>query len=201
MDRFEKLSNPSVPPILISDIVEVRNIFNEVFASQSTPLKNNSKLTTLLINTDKRLHTVSIKKDDITLTIKPPNPTKAHEFDNISVRMIQLCGNSIALPLVQTFKFSLRQGIFLNTWKMANIIPVHKKEAKYFVKNYRPISLLPTFAKIFERLLFNSIFSRFHNNNLFTKCQSGFMPGDSCLSQPLFIVPEIQSSCASHPLM
>ena len=42
---------------------------------------------------------------------------------------------------------------------MANIIPVHKKEAKYLVKNYRPIRLLQVLAKGFERYLFNSLFS------------------------------------------
>ena len=61
---------------------------------------------------------------------------------------------------------------------MANKIPVQKKEAKYL-------------AKVFERLLFNSLFSHFHNNNLFTKCQPGFMPSDSCISQLLSVVHEI----------
>ena len=73
-------------------------------------------------------------------------------------------------------------------------ILVHKKEEKYLMKNYRPISLLPIFAKVCERLLFNSHFSHFDKNNLFAKCQSRFMPGDSCISQLLSIVHEIQSS-------
>ena len=47
---------------------------------------------------------------------------------------------------------------------MASIISVHRKDAKYLVKNYRPISFLPTVAKVFERLLFNSLFSHFHYN-------------------------------------
>ena len=82
---------------------------------------------------------------------------------------------------------------------MANIIPIHKKEEKNIVKNYRPISLLPIFAKVFERLLFNSLFAHFHDNDLFTKCQSGFMPGDSLISQLLSIVHEIQSSSDCNP--
>ena len=143
------------------------------------------------MNTDKLLNTVCFKKDDITSIIKCLNPTKAHGFDNISIRTTQLCGESITLPLVQIFKSSLCQGVFPNTWKIANIIPVHKKEAKYLVKNYRAINLLPIFAKVFERLLFNSLFSHFHNTNLFTKCQSGFMQGDSCISQLLSIVHKI----------
>ena len=82
---------------------------------------------------------------------------------------------------------------------MSNIISVHKKRAKYLVKNYRPIILLPIFAKVFERLLFNSLLSHFHNNNLFTKCLSGFIPGDSCISQLVSIVNEIQSSFDYKP--
>ena len=51
-------------------------------------------------------------------------------FDNISVRMIQLRGNSVTLPLAQIFKSSLSQGVFPDKRKMANIIPVHKKRRK-----------------------------------------------------------------------
>ena len=52
------------------------------------------------MSTDKRLNTVSIKKDDVTSIIKLLNPTKARGFDDISIRMIQLCGDAITLPLV-----------------------------------------------------------------------------------------------------
>ena len=151
------------------------------------------------MKTDKRLNTISFKDSDITSIIKSLKPTKAHGADAISIHMIQLCGDTITLPLTLIFKFSLRNGIFPATWKMANIIPVYKKEEKNTVKNYLPISLLPIFAKVFERLLFNSLFAHFHDNDLFTKCQSGFMPDDSCISQRLSIVHEIQSSFDCNP--
>ena len=148
---------------------------------------------------DKRLNTITFKDSDITSIIKSLKPTKAHDADNISVRMIQLCDDSIALPLTLISKFSLWNGTFPDTWKMANIIPVQKKKEKNIVKNYRSISLLPIFAKLFERFLFNSLFDHFHDNNLFTKCQSGFMPGDSCICQLHSIVHEIQSSFDCNP--
>ena len=78
------------------------------------------------MNTIKRLNAGSIKKH-IILIIKSLYPSKTQGFDNISVRMIQLFGDSITLPLVQIFKSSLSQGVFLDTWKMANIILVYKK--------------------------------------------------------------------------
>ena len=162
-------------------------------------MENTSKLPPLLMKTDKRLNTISFKDSDITSIIKSLKPSKTHGADDISIRMIQLCGDSITLSLTLIFKFSFMNGTFPDTWKMANIIPVHKKEEKNIVKNYRPISLLPIFAKVFEKLLFSSLFPHFHDNDLFTKCQSGFMSGDSCISQLLSIVDEIQSSFDCNP--
>ena len=77
----------SVHPMLISGetiaTIEKADILNGFFASQCTPLENSSKSPSLLMNTDKSLNIVSIKKDDITSIIKLLNPTKAHGFDNI----------------------------------------------------------------------------------------------------------------------
>ena len=106
MNNFpNNIKIPSLPSILISvktiaNPVEKVNIYNEFCAAHCTPLENNSKLPSLLMSTDKRLNTVSIKKDDITSIIKFLNPTKARGFDDISIRMIQLCGDAITLPLV-----------------------------------------------------------------------------------------------------
>ena len=69
------------------------------------------------------------------------------------------CAVILSHSLLSTFKSSLSQGAFPDTKKMANIIPVHKKDAKYLVKNYRPIRLLQVLAKGFERYLFDSLFS------------------------------------------
>ena len=53
--------------------------------------------------------------------------------------------------------------------KKANVVPVHKKENKNFLKNYRPNSLLPIFEKIIERILFKDLFNYFHKNPFFYK--------------------------------
>ena len=46
-------------------------------------------------------------------------------------------------------------------WKKANIVPTFKKGDKQRIKNYRPVSLLPVCGKVFERLLYNNMFSFF----------------------------------------
>ena len=73
----------------------------------------------------------------------------------------------------------LQEGILPDDWKKSNVVPVHKKEGTNLVKNYRPISLLPIFSKIFGWLTFNYLYNYLMKNKLFAECQSGFIPGDS----------------------
>ena len=84
--------------------------------------------------------------------------------------------------------------MFPSEWKKGNIVPCYRKDYKQNIKNYRPVSLLPICGKIFERLIFNEMFSFFLANNLLAPNQSGFKPGDSCINQLLSITHEIYSS-------
>ena len=74
---------------------------------------------------------------------------------------------------------------------MANVVPVHKKRDKQILKNYRPVSLLPICGKVFERLVYNSLFEYFIENGLISPNQSGFTSGDSCTNQLISITHEI----------
>ena len=113
--------------------------------------------------------------------------------------MIQICKEVITIPLKLIFDQSLKEGKFPEICKAANVVTVDKKEHKCLVKNYRPISLLPIFAKVFERVIYNSLFNYFLHNKLFTPSQSGFLPGDSCIAQLLSIIHEIQSAFYDNP--
>ena len=108
--------------------------------------------------------------------------------------MIELCGNSLTLPLAIIFKNIVDTGIFPTAWKSANVTPINKKESKQVISNYSPISLLPIFAKVFERILFIHIYSHLTTNNLITKNQSRFRPNDSVSNQLLYLVHQIHSS-------
>ena len=110
-----------------------------------------------------------------------------------------MCGELLVLPLKMIFEAALNNGIFLNDCKKGNIVPVHKKDLKTMLINYRPISLLPIFAKRFEKITSTSMFEYFIENELFTVCQSGFLPGDSCTSQLLSIIHEIQKLFDESP--
>ena len=101
--------------------------------------------------------------------------------------MLKLCGPSLC-------KHALVKWNFLWNGKKANVVPIHKKNDKQCIKNYRPVSLLPICCKIFERLLFNELYKFLNENDLLSSNQSGFRPRDSCINQLLSITHEIYKS-------
>ena len=111
--------------------------------------------------------------------------------------MIKLCNKFIIPPISLIYKNCINSGIFSK--KKSNVVPVHKKVDKQVVDNYRPVSLLPIFGKILERLIFNSLFEFLHENNLLNENQSGFRPSDSCEYQLLPIVHNIYESSDCNP--
>ena len=73
-------------------------------------------------------------------------------------------------------------------------MPIHKKDDKQILKNYRPVSLLPICAKIFERIIYYRIFEYLTENDLITEHQSGFKPKDYCINQLLSVTHDIYKS-------
>ena len=123
---------PTIPPILadlklVSDFKIKSKLFNSHFAAQCIPVENTSTLSKFKYRTDKRLNSFTINENSIFLIIKNLNADKAHEWNNISIRMIQLCGKEIILPLQLLFKSMLEEGTFPEDWKKSNVVPVHEK--------------------------------------------------------------------------
>ena len=137
---------------------------------------------------------VNIKEEDIYLILKKINPGNAHRWKNISIRMIQLCRKAVVEPLRVLFFSFVEEGTYPDDWKKSNVVSILKKESKNFIKNYRPISLLSVFSKVFQKITFNFLLNYFLENKIFTKCQSGFSSEDPCTSQFLSITHEIFKS-------
>lgn len=205
LKRFlNKVKVPEIPPLLMDGIFVTEtgkkaSIFNSYFANQCKILENGSIIPELMYKTNKRVKDISFSNSDLSKIIKDLNPNKAHGFDNISIKMIQMCGDSILPPLKMIIESAITSGSFPDSWKKGNIIPVHKKENKNLVKNYRPISLLPIFGKICEKIIYNNLFTFFQENKLLADNQSGFRKGDSCVSQLLSITHEIYKSFDGNP--
>ena len=189
-----------MPPLFhenkfVTDFKEKAELFNSHFATQCSSISNSSKLPSHIKNlTENRLSLISFSHDKIAKVIQNLDPNKAHGHDNISIRMVKVCGPSIYKPLEIIFNQCLETGVFPSEWKKGNIVPIHKKGDKQMLQNYRPVSLLPICGKILERLMFNEMFEFFIENKLISSSQSGFKPGDSCINQLLSITHEIYSS-------
>ena len=128
--------------------------------------------------TEEDIQSITFSESDVIKVVTALDINKAHGHDNISVRMIKLCTTSVANPLTLIFQNSMAAGTFAIQWKRANIVPIHKEYDKQIVSNYRPVSFLPIWSKIFGKLIFNELFKFFEENNLLSKHQSDFRPGD-----------------------
>ena len=204
---FNDRKIPIIPPLLtdgkiLSDFKEKANKFRDFFSRQCTPFNNGSKFPGRpYFITNERLSSVVFDDHDIIKIIRALNINKSHGHDDISISMIKICDSAIAKPLSIIFHNCIKSGSFLYTWKESNVIPVHKKNDKQLINNYRPVSLLPIFGKIFERILFNNIYKYLDEHNLLSPNQLRFRPKDSCAYQLLEITHNIFSSFDCNPAL
>ena len=98
------------------------------------------------------LYSITFSQDDISKIIQNLVSGKAHGHDNISIRVLKICGSAIFLNNVLIQVFSHLIG------KRAILFLFIKKVTKQTLKNYCPVSLLPICGKILERLMFNEMF-------------------------------------------
>ena len=181
-------NDSSYPPIKTGDSVlfddfSKAEAFNSFFLGHSNIDTSNATLPDPVRNHEQEISNFDITAQDVIDQLKCIDTSKSTGPDNISPRMLKEAGESISYPLSRLFQLSLNTCTVPQSWKQANVLPLHKKNEKDIMNNYRPISLLSCVGKIFERLVFKQVFNFFRENNLITSFQSGFMPGDSTVNQ------------------
>ena len=115
--------------------------------------------------------------------------------------MIKMCDESLIVPLKVIFENCLHRGIFPETWKRANAVPIHKKNEKHLKENYKHTSLLPIFSKLLEKLIYESLYSHLEKINFLCPNQSGFLPRDSTINQLLSIAHPSFEAFDSNPTL
>ena len=88
------------------------------------------------------------------------NPNKASGPDGIHGKILKHCAVSLAYPLSLMFKISYNTGCIPRDWKLAHVVPVHKKGSKNNIENYRPISLTSLVMKTYEYSLEYNLFNK-----------------------------------------
>ena len=96
--------------------------------------------------------------------------------NSLPVHIFKICKVFLSTCLIEIANLSFRTGIFPELCKVAKVIPIFKKENPLLCQNYRPISLLPIYSKIFdfEKLLYTRMYSFLEKNKLLNNNQFGF---------------------------
>lgn len=112
-----------------------------------------------------------IEPDEIVKIIASFNNNKSSD---LSVRAIKHVRHLIAPVLTNIFNKCMFSGVFPAELKIAKVIPLFKSGKRQLLSNYRPISILPLFSKIFERLIHSRLSSFFDSQNTIYDNQFGF---------------------------
>ena len=115
-----------------------------------------------------------VSENDIIAIIKKMEGKCSSGIDELSNKLLKSITYEISKPLAIIINQSLETGIFPEMLKIAKIKPLYKKGDSSCFNNYRPISLLPTISKVFERVIHTQLFNYFDVNDLLTEQQYGF---------------------------
>jgi hypothetical protein len=97
------------------------------------------------------LNVLSITDAEVLCTITSLKNKHSTDYDGICNRILKLCGQYVSKPLAYIYNKCLTTGVYPDWLKYARITPLFKKGDRSFISNYRPISTLTGFSKIFEK--------------------------------------------------
>ena len=122
-----------------------------------------------------------------------PN-NKSHGLYSCPTQILKCSSNVISNTLAESLNLSISTGVYPNKLKMAKIIPIFKTDDDTDPSNYRPISLLSNFNRIFEKLIFKRMESFIAQHNMLSPSQYGFRKTLSTQHAILDIVSTIQTN-------
>ena len=119
---------------------------------------------------------------------------KSPGYDDISFNVVRNCFGPLLKLLMAIFKLSLQKGCFPEELKIARVTPIYKADDVNEIGNYRPISVLPCFSKILERIMYNRLFKYLTTNEILHKKQFGFQKGHSTEHAIIQLIDQINNS-------
>lgn len=163
------------------------NFFTDIPFSTTKSLKSSPALAESLIkeNVDASkvdnliFNFVHVTPKDVLRTFKSLEIKNTADLDGLSVKVISSVIKYITPHLSCIFNKCIDNGVFPDLMKHSKVIPLFKAGSTSDPTNYRPISILPTLSKIFEKLILQQLLSHFNNNNIMSSKQFGFTKGRS----------------------
>lgn len=182
-------NSTNIPPIktdsdILSSNLDKANVLNEYFIKQTNLNDENVPLPDINIPRNiPVLQTIFLTPEEVEDALQTLKLGKSSGPDGINNRVLKELSSELANPLCSLYNFSLQHSIVPDSWKEANVSPIYKKDDPSDVSNYRPISLLNTLGKVFEKIVHKHLFNFLSSHKIITNLQSGFVPGDSTVNQ------------------
>ena len=172
---------PSCNPLAITNAFKsyfssvAENLLNNNFTRGNTTNNINDPLIYIRQKFSQLSTTIKLKKTtthEINKIIHSFRCRNSHGYDEISSRILQISAPYVLSPLTYIFNKILSTGIFPDTKIFRR--PVLKKGDRTEFSNYRPISLLTSFSKIFEKIIFKRLYNYLNDDNILVDHQYGF---------------------------
>ena len=164
---------------IITDPIDISNTFNDFFTNIAKKLDDNL--------TKPVTDPMSYMQGHFPHSMTAPVANLQDFFDVVKELENKKCGvndfspstikdnaNILASPLVSLFNQSIQQSKFPNILKTARIVPIYKKGTKTDMNNFRPISILNIFSKIFEKIMKKYLIEFMETHNILSSNQYGF---------------------------
>ena len=169
---------------ILTDAGDISDAFNKFFTTVATKLDSNlppphsDPIQYLRGNFPNAMQKPHISLNDILREIKTLKNKKC-SIDDFSPQIIKENSRLLAIPLAFILNQSLNEDKFPVKLKSARVIPIYKKGAKSDLNNFRPISLLNIFSKIFEKVMKWYLVKFLSDNSILSPRQFGFQKGKS----------------------
>lgn len=178
---------------------EIADGFNNYFVNVGPQLASNipsanKQFESYIKQTACRMEDTKLTEEEFEKALSATKFDKSPGHDNLNGKIIKSVIDALKPQLFHIFQCSLDSGVFPDSMKLAKVIPLHKKGNRAEFSNYRPISILPLFSKILERIVHNRIMNYLSKENLLFGSQYGFQVGRSTESALLEVTEKIQDA-------
>jgi len=180
------------------DSYEISNGFNKYFRNIGQTLakkfnKDSNMNFRYYLNNPKKdsMFCEPLEAEELCKLIENLNVKKYPGPDGFGPKLIKEIAPLIFQPVLYLFNLSLSTGSFPDKLKLAKVIPIFKKGDKYLPSNYRPISLLSTFSKLLEKVMYKRLYLYLQGNNILYRYQFGFRKNHSTALALIDVVDSI----------
>ena len=198
--KHDKIDEMDINGVTENDPKNIANKFNEFFTNigpnlaKQIPKSNLSAGHFLKGDFQNSFFTSPVTNEEISSIILALKNTNSKGYDDIPVNLVKYCGNELSYILAHISNASLTTGVFPDALKLAKIVPIFKNGSKKVVSNYRPISVLSAFSKIFERIMYTRLDNYLDINDILHQSQFGFRKKLSTSMALLELTEEISKS-------